>query len=435
MHDQFHTESINHISVHFMPTTKYKTNFISVYLRQPLREETHTQAALLPFVLKRGTMLHPTAKSIERALNDLYGATLTTDVYKRGEEQVMVFRLQLANEKFLRDKEPLFEKGIRLLSEILSQPRLEDGIFYQRHVELEKDLLSRRLSQIKDDKIRYASKRCVEEMFKDEPYRLFAYGSPEQIPHITAESLYTYFQEVIRHYPIDLFVVGDLPQEKVRELVAQSFNWSRRPKEKTWVTSPGHHVRKVRQVVEKTKIAQGKLNIGCRTWTVYKDDDYVPLLVFNGLFGGFSHSKLFRHVREKESLAYYISSSIESHKGFMMIMSGIDFNNFAKTVDIIQDQLKQVQRGEMTDEELDQTKALLINQIKEDNDQPFHLMERFYHGIIGGMNRNGSQLIEAITRVSKDDVVRVAEKIELDTIYFLTSEEAGDKHGSHDPHL
>lgn len=426
MQDQFHSETINQISVHFMPTTKYKTNFISVYLRQPLREETHTQAALLPFVLKRGSVHHPTAKSIERALNDLYGATLSADVFKRGEEQVIAFRLQLANEKFLSDKEPLFEKGIRLLSEILSQPRLEDGRFYPRHVELEKDLLNRKLSQIKDDKIRYASKRCVEEMFKDEPYRLFAYGSPDQIPHISAQSLYTYFQDVIRRCPIDLFVVGDLPQEKVWDLIAQTFAWPRQQMEKTWYTSPGQHVDQVRQVVEKTKISQGKLNIGCRTFTVYKDDDYVSLLVFNGLFGGFAHSKLFRHVREKESLAYYISSSIESHKGFMMIMSGIDFNNYAKTIDIIQDQLKQVQRGEVTDEELDQTKAMLINQIKEDNDQPFHLMERYYHGIIGGRKRHLNQLIEEIKRVSKEDVVQVAEKIELDTIYFLTSEEAGD---------
>lgn len=429
MHDQFTTIHVNQIPVHYISTPKYKTNFIAVYIRQPLRKETHTQVALLPFVLKRGTIHHPTAKSIERAFNDLYGAMFSVDVNKRGEEQVVAFRLQLANEKFLSSKEPLFEKGIQLLSEILFQPRLENGHFLEQYVQLEKDLLARKLAQIKDDKIRYAAKRCVEEMFKDEPFHLYAYGDANQLAEISSESLYTYYQDQFRSQPMDIFVVGDLPGEKVEEMIAQYFPAPTKKSDRRWTTSLGQPPAEIRRIIEKTKISQGKLHIGCRTQTAYADDDYVPLLVFNGLFGGFSHSKLFQNVREKESLAYYISSSIESHKGFMMIMSGIDFNHFDKTVSIIQDQLDQVKKGAITDEELDQTKAMLINHIKETNDQPFQLMERFYHGLVGGKNRTGEELMTQIEAVTKDDVVHAAHKIKMDTIYFLTSVEAGDGDG------
>ncbi|MDQ0337323.1 putative Zn-dependent peptidase [Caldalkalibacillus uzonensis] len=426
MADQFQSTRVNQIPVHLISTPKYKTNFISVYIRHPLTEEDHTKVALLPSVLKRGTEKYPTAQHVRRVLDDLYGASLSTDVVKRGEEQVVIFRLQVANEKFLTDQEPLFERGIQLLSEIIMRPRLENGVFHPRHVELEKDLLERKLSQIKDDKIRYANKRCTEEMFKEEPYRLFAYGSKEQLADITPESLYQFYQRVLSTHPVDLFVVGDLHKEYITEMVDKHFNLPRTEPLDIPRVSVKQEVDEERRVVEKTKISQGKLHIGCRTQTAYVDEDYIALLVFNGLFGGFSHSKLFRHVREKESLAYYVNSSIESHKGFMMIMSGIDFNHYDKTVQIIRQQLQETANGHITDEELNQTKAMLINQIREANDQPFQLMERFFHGIVGGKERGSETLIQDIRQVTKEEIQRVAQKVQIDTIYFLTSEETGD---------
>ena len=105
-----------------------------------------------------------------------------------------------------------------------------------------------------------------------------------------------------------------------------------------------------------------------------------------------------------------------------MIMSGIDVHNDQKTVKIIREELDKTARGEITDDELAQTKAMLINQIMESNDQPFQLMERHYQGIVGGRKRTSSELMSDIRRVSKEDVQRMARKVQMDTIYFLTSE-------------
>ena len=101
MSASFVSTAVNHITVHQLPTKKYKTNQIALYIRQPLQEEDYTKVALLPFVLKRGTQAYPTAQQIRQKLDDLYGASLQVDVQKRGEEQVIIIRLQLANEKYL----------------------------------------------------------------------------------------------------------------------------------------------------------------------------------------------------------------------------------------------------------------------------------------------------------------------------------------------
>jgi predicted Zn-dependent peptidase len=425
MNEQFVSLTVNDIPTHICSTDKYKTNSIALYIRQPLEEEHHTKVPLISEILNRGTEKYPTAGKLRQALGDLYGASLFTDVMKRGEEQVVVFRLQIANEKFLTDRTPLFEKGIQLLSEVLLRPLLEEGVFTQKFVDLEKDLLKRRLSQIKDDKTRYANKRCVEEMFKEERFRLFANGSLEQIEQLTASELYEYYQKMIQSHPIELFVIGDIEKEEVEKIIQRHLDVPRQKMIEIPKTIIERKVTEEREVIEKVKISQGKLHIGCRTHTAYSDPEYVALLVCNGVFGGFPHSKLFSHVREKESLAYYVTSSVESHKGFMMIMSGIEFKNYKKTVDIIREQLAETAQGNISEKELEQTKAMLINQIRESSDQPFQQMERHFHGVIGGVKRSSDELIELIENVSKEEIQEVARKIEMDTIFFLTSENEG----------
>lgn len=425
MNEQFVSGNINQIPTHICSTGKYKTNSVALYIRQPLEEADHTKVALIPAILNRGTEHYPTAGKLRQALDDLYGASLYGDVMKRGEEQVVVFRLQIANEKFLTDQTPLLEKGIELLSEVLLRPVLEEGVFSTKIVDLEKDLLHRRLSQIKDDKTRYANKRCIEEMFKDEKFSLFANGSIDQLNELTPKDLYDYYQKMIQSHPMELFIAGDVKHDQVEQIIKKHLVVPREKLIQIPKTPIELRAGQEREVIEKTKISQGKLHIGCRTQISYSDSDYISLLICNGVFGGYAHSKLFRNVREKESLAYYVNSSVESHKGFMMIMSGIEFKNYEKTVKIIKEQLDSMVKGDISEEEIAQTKAVIINQLRESNDQPFQLMERFMHGVIGGTNRSTDEVIELIEHVSKDDIQRVAEKIEMDTIYFLTSEDKG----------
>lgn len=410
------------LPIHFYKTEKYKTNTISLYIRQPLVEETHTLAALIPQVLLRGSQKYPSAGKLGQALEELYGASLYGDTMKRGEEQIIVFRLQVANEKYLKDQTPLFQEALQLLHEVLINPYLEEGRFSPKFVQLEKDLLLRRIKQLKDDKMRYANMRCVEEMFAQERFRLQAHGSEEQLEAITAEDLFTYYQQLMKHAPMQLFISGDLEENIVQQALEHTFSLQRGETMPIEPTEVRLNVPEQKVITEKTKISQGKLHIGCLTGTSYADDDYVAMMVCNGIFGGFSHSKLFRQVREKESLAYYVASSIESHKGFMMIYSGVEFANYDKTVKIIKEQLEAMKAGSISEDELNQTKAMLINQLREANDQPYNWAERYMHGEISGRMRTADELILDIQRTRTEDVQQVANKIDIDTIYFLTEE-------------
>ena len=330
--------------------------------------------------------------------------------------------MDIVNEKFLSDPTPLLEKAFALLSEVLFHPNTKGDTFDSATVDNEKRSLKQRIQSIFDDKMRYASTRLVEEMCATEPYALEASGNLEDLEKVTAASLYEYYQKALNEDEIDLYVIGDVSEEEVDRLENQYISLSDREP----IVLPRQVERKIseeKEVIEKLDVKQGKLNIGFRSNISYGDPEYFALQVYNGLFGGFSHSKLFLNVREKASLAYYASSRLESHKGLLIVMSGIENANYKQALDIIKEQFSLMQQGDFTEDEIQQTKAVVKNQLLETIDVPRGLIEILYHNVIAKTTITLDEWLEKTETITKEEIVDVAKQIQLDTIYFLTGTE------------
>ena len=415
MEQQMH--ELGGLRVHMIPTDKYKTNTFVFRLKAPLNEETVTERALLPYVLQSATEKLPSVIRLRQYLEELYGSSLAVDVSKKGEDHIISIYVDIANETYLRDAPPLFEKALSMLSDIVLHPATEGSGFLSSIVESEKRALVQRIEATYDDKMRYANERLIEEMCKVEPYRLSANGQKERVASITNETLYRYYQKVLAEDEMDLYIIGDIDEDAV-DLVGKYFSIApRTAKDKNVILHKRNN--EEQEIVEKQELKQSKLNIGYRTYITYRDEDYFALQLFNGLFGGFSHSKLFVNVREKNSLAYYAASRFESHKGLLFVMSGIEAKNYEKAVEIIKEQMKAMQNGDFSEEEIHQTKSVIQNQILEAIDTPRGFVEMLYHGVIAERTRPVEEWLTGIERVTKEKIVKVANNIELDTIYFL----------------
>lgn len=409
--------------LHVVETEKYKTNTFVWKMKAPLTKEDVTKRALLPQVLQSSSAKYPTTTALRSYLDELYGATLFVDLAKKGEYHVISLSLEIANEKFLSDSSPLLKKGFELLAEILTNPNISGKAFERETVEKEKRTQKQRIQSVFDDKMRYSNVRLLDEMCKGEPYALQVNGESEAVDSITPEVLYEFYQKAFNEDELDLYVIGDVKEEEVKKIAGELLHFENRTPKRVEATE----VRKkdeVLEVKEQQDVKQGKLNMGYRTNIVYGDPDYFALQVFNGLFGGFSHSKLFMNVREKASLAYYAASRLESHKGLMMVMSGIDLKNYDQAVGIIHEQMEAMRKGDFTDEELAQTKAVIQNQILETIDTARGLIEILYHNVVANTNIPLEQWVDEMQKATKEEIVSVAKKIELDTIYFLTGTEA-----------
>ncbi|WP_040205046.1 EF-P 5-aminopentanol modification-associated protein YfmF [Neobacillus jeddahensis] len=410
--------------LHVIETEKYKTNTFVWRMKAPLSNEDVTKRALLPHVLQSSSGNYATTTALRSYLDELYGATLFVDLAKKGEYHIVSFSLEIANEKFLSDPNPLLKKGFELLAEIVTNPNVSGNAFDKETIEKEKRTLKSRIQSVFDDKMRYSNVRLIEEMCKGEPYALQVNGEADEVDAITPEILYEYFKKAFLEDEMDLYVIGDVKADEVREIAEELLRFENRAPMKVNTEKRSNRT-EVSEVKEEQDVKQGKLNIGYRTNIVYGDPDYFALQVFNGIFGGFSHSKLFINVREKASLAYYAASRLESHKGLMMVMSGIDLKNYDQAVGIIHEQMEAMKKGDFTDQELEQTKAVIQNQIMETVDTARGLTEILYHNVVAEANISLDTWLSEMLKVTKEEIVEVAKKIELDTIYFLTGSEAG----------
>lgn len=410
--------------LHVIKTEKYKTNTFVWKMKAPLNKENVTLRALLPQVLQSSTKKYSSTTLLRSYLDDLYGATFFVDLGKKGENHVMSFSIEIANEKFLNDPSPLLQKGFEFLAEVLMNPNTNGNSFDPKTVDKEKRTLKQRIQSVYDDKMRYSNFRLIQEMCKEEPYALDVNGEKNDVDAISAESLFAYYQKAFKEDEMDLYVIGDVNEDEVQKLATQLLKFENRQPQRV-KPELGKKVEKVNEVKEQQDIKQGKLNIGYRTNIIYGDSEYFALQVFNGIFGGFSHSKLFINVREKASLAYYAASRIESHKGLMMVMSGIDLKNYDQAVGIIHEQMDAMKKGDFTDQELEQTKAVINNQMLETIDTARGLVEVLYHNVVANVDIPLEHYLDQVQKTTKEEILEVAGKLELDTIYFLTGMEAG----------
>lgn len=408
--------------LHIIKTDKYKTNTLVWKMKAPLDRKSVTKRALLPYVLQSNSKNYPTTGKLRSYLDELYGATLFVDLAKKGEYHIISFTIEIANEKFLAANESLLKKAFQFLAEIVTKPNKQGRAFDTETVEKEKRTLKQRIQSVYDDKMRYSNYKLVKEMCKEEPYALHVHGEKEDVDLINPENLFEYYEAALNHDELDLYIVGDVNEDEVQSYAGELLQFNERDAQ--IINSLQYNPKESTNLVrEEQDVKQGKLNIGYRTNIIYGDPEYYALQVFNGIFGGFSHSKLFLNVREKASLAYYVASRLESHKGLMMVMSGIDNKNYDKAVTIIHDQMEAMKQGNFSDEELEQTKAVIKNQLLETIDTSRGVVEVLYHNVVSHKELALDAWIAKMDKVTKDEVTAVANKIQLDTIYFLTGKE------------
>ncbi|PYZ93084.1 peptidase M16 [Salipaludibacillus keqinensis] len=412
------------VRVHVIPSTTFKTNTIVIQMNAPLQKETVTKRSILPSVLQTGTKDYPTRQHIRSALEELYGASLSGDVAKKGEQQIISFRMDLANEKFLKDSEPLMDRGLKLLSSVFLHPKISNKQFDSKMLDEEKRTHRQKISSVYDDKMRFANKRLTEEMCEDEPFGLHVLGYEEDLEAIDGSNLYEYYQQALVEDQIDLYVMGDVKVDDLKKMIEKYFPLqSAAPEDNVSTENKFFQEKEKNEVIEEQSVQQGKLHIGYRTNVTYGDDDYFALQLFNGLFGGFSHSKLFINVREKASLAYYAASRVESHKGLLIVMSGIQSSKYDQATKIIFEQMEEMKQGKFTDADLDQTKAVYKNQVLETMDVPRGRIELEYHNQLASKAVPINEWLQKIDQVTKEEIIKVAQKIQLDTVYFLKGKE------------
>ena len=415
------TKIKNGINFHTIKTEKFKTNLIAVMLTTKLNRENVTKNALIPAVLRRGSANMHTLEEISKTLEGMYGASFDCGLDKTGENQVLKFYLETVNDEFLpTQNENMLKESIQKIFEIIFNPYLENNYFKKEYVKQEKENLKQIIEGKIDNKARYALDRCIEEMYKGELFGLYKYGYVEDLEKIDEENLYKHYIELINECKIDIFVSGLIDSE-TKNIILENENIKKlkeREPQYQKIDISKKENKEPKEIQESMEVNQGKLIIGLDVNTESKDTRF-DTIIYNSLLGGSANSKLFQNVREKVSLAYTASSSYFRLKNNIFINCGIDIPNYTKTLEIIKKQIEDMKQGDFTDEEIENAKKGVIASIKGIDDEQDTEITYFFGQELSEEKMSLERYINEIKKVKREGIQNVANKISINTIYFL----------------
>lgn len=411
------------IKLHYINTNNFKTNLYAVFLAMPLKRDNVTKDALLTAILRRGSKNMESQEIISKKLEEMYGASFDCGIEKSGDNHIIKFYLETISEEFLPEKEELTKKCIDILFDIVFNPLIQNESFKEEYVNGEKQNLRQIIEGKIDNKGKYALDRCIEEMFKGETYGLYKYGYVEDIDKITGQELYQRYQEMIQNCKIDIFCSGNVEKEKIIQIVQEN------EKMKNLQTRTPDYIvnneitdskipQKEKVVEDHMQVNQGKLVIGLNI-DIAEENARFKASVYNAILGGGATSKLFQNVREKESLAYTAGSNYNRQKNCIFIRCGIEIQNYEKTLNTTKKQLEDMRQGNFTEKDIENAKNLIIESVKSITAEQDTEITYYYGQELAGTQISIPEYEEKIKAVTKEQIIEIAGKTNINTIYFL----------------
>lgn len=403
---------------YYIQNDRFNTTLISYNFYLPLRNEDMTENALLPFMLTSCCSRYKDYIELNLRLLELYGADLSAKVSKLGDLMHIQLSISVINDEFALDMARPVRDAAELMNDILFRPSVDGGAFLDSDLSREKRKTIERIEGEINNKRSYASTRLLSEMFGDEPYGKFIYGTVSSVKGISGERLYKTWQNMLEKAYIRINVSGkSLPETIFSSFKNESVLQNREWKDLSCPTKPLEENDRVNYVTDRLDVTQGKLGMGfsCDMYGDFKTA--APLIIFSDVFGGGPYSKLFSNVREKQSLCYYCSASARRTKGFLTVSSGIEQENADRLVSAVLKELEDMKQGNFDDEAVASSKRAITDSLLGYYDN-LSALDLWYAKQQGDII-SPEEAAEIIERVSRESIIEAAQKVKLHTVYRL----------------
>lgn len=410
------------LNLRAVQTCKFKTEMLSVCMILPIDADRAPVSLLALSVLKRGTEKYPTQGDLNRKLDALYATSLSLKSKRIGGCHVLGFSADMLDKKYTDPSIDVFGQTLDVISQMLFCPlRDAQGRFTDRYVESEKNTQCDTIEAQINNPRSYAMKRCREVMFEGDAYGVSLLGTVEQIKAIGADELADAYNALVNSSRHEVFYVGSRRIDEVEAILREQL-LPYLSHDETASSAPGgawDRKGEVRRVDEEMSLSQSRLVLGFQTGTLLGDEDFYPVLMLNEIYGPSPISKLFMNVREKMSLCYQCNSYYDAQKGVIFALAGINAADREKAEAEILRQLEDIKSGKITKAEFKAAKRSLFNNYRSVADSPSAIESFYTSRAERGLCLSPEKFMKKIAKVTLKDVIRVAERVKLDTVYFL----------------
>lgn len=402
-------------NLHVINTNKFKKIKVRVNLKHKIKKENITKRNLLSEILVQSNQNYKNQRELLIETENLYNMGISSKTSLVGNYATITFEGSFLNEKYT--EKGYLEKSLKFFFDILFKPDIQNNKFNEESFNISYEKLKEDILSIKDSPKNYSLVKMFENMDKKAFYSYNPVGYLEDLENLTSSDLTDYYYEVIKSDIVDIFVIGEVDINEIKDKMTDlvKINTLKKPSE-THFSKPSKFRKNPKTYKEKLDIHQSKLVLGCKIKELNDFEIKYVSLIYNSIFGSGVDSRLFKNIREKNSLCYYVYSQLKILSNIMYINLGIDKKDFKKAVKLIKSEL--IKMKNITAEELEKAKISFVNACNLMYDSPNSIINAYL-----AKEYFDSDLIEEkivkIGEVTIDDVVNFSNKICLDTIFLL----------------
>lgn len=408
-------------NVHIIKTNKFKTITIDVNFLRKIKKEEITIRNFLSEILLQSSKNYPTKRLLALKSMELYNSNIKSSNSRIGNFSNLSFNLKFLNENFT--EEGMFNKTLDFFFDVLFNPNVDNDRFDERSFKIVNKLIHNEIKSIKDNMTKYSLIKMLEHMDNTAPYSYRGYGYIEDLEQITPKKLYDYYNDILKSDKVNILIIGDVNIDKVLDTIHNKFKINTVKKDIGNAMITHEKIRgRSRKVEDYENIIQAKLNVGFKLKNLTDYELRYVLPIYNEILGGGGDSKLFQNIREKNSLAYYINSLPNIFDNLFIIYSGINKDSYEKVITLIKKELNNMKKGKFSDEEINKAKENMLVSLETIEDSQARILNMYYARELAGGDCIEDR-IKKVKQVTREDILNVASKLKIDTIYLMHGEE------------
>ena len=399
---------------------KFKTNTVSMTFLTGNDRAAASGSALLTGVLSRSCSAYPSLQLLNRALDDLYDAQLTTDTVRRGLSHAATFSVCSLDNRYSPDGTDISGGALSVLENVIFSPSVTDSGFSPEIFEGEREQLKDAINAAKNSRSSYAVKKCMCDLMRREPGFSPRLGFVEDADALTPEGLYGFYKKMLKNAPVRITAVLSDGADRVTEFAQKAAErLGDRPDGFITGTEYTAPPKRLRRVTETSPVRQDVICVGCDLDCSSDDGREAQRALFNEILFQNPTSRLFTNVRERLSLCYFISAAPMTDLKKYIIYAGIDGRNAKKAETEIIRQLTLLRSG-VSEEELRICKLALKNDLLSITDSPSRLLSWYLSRSLHGVKPISIQdYISVLEPLTSDDVAEAACAVTPDTVYLM----------------
>lgn len=406
--------------LHVIKTNRFKTIFYNVSVRFDDDRETERYMSMLSRMLIQTSPKYDSVKEINVACANIYDPSYNIRVLSSGAQDILSLTASFANEKYT--EKGMNEANLRFLSEFLFEPKIVDGGFDEEMFLIQKEKLLEDYKTMKDRPQEYAGGRLAEEMHVKKYDVMKLEELIDKISSLTSSELYDFYKKVMNEGKLDVFVCGDVEPLEIKKIIGSiiQFNGFKRGEINHLVKQLDYN-KKPNVVIDTSSNAQSNLIVGCKLTDLTDFERKYVFVLYSWILGGGMNSLLTQTVREKNSLCYYIYAARQNLFDTMKIYAGINGSDFDKTYDLIKGEMENMRQGIFPLELFEGVKEIYYSSLIKIEDNQSDLVSSYTSELFVG-NDSIDDRKKNMASVTIEDVVNLAKKVHIDTVYLLKGE-------------